>query len=234
MSRTQPARGKAKRVGRWLLRIFSLVMLGALGLALWAWWMVESTPAYWFPPIKPTERVAQQAAAFEKWLPERFSEVRPYGEPWQIAIETDAVNEWLAARMGKWAANQGIGLPEQLEGTVFTLHGGRLIVAGMLNQDGKQRVVSAAFKAYNGEAGDVAELRLDGMYVGKLRVPLEAVLDLGERFDDPEKVRRIRAVHEQVERVTLDFELDEVRRVQITNVALQEGKVVLTCRTVLR
>lgn len=225
---------KLKRTAKWAMRLFSLVSLIALLLALRAWWLVESTPDYYFPPNPPTEQVADRAAAFEQWLPSQFSKQRPYDQPWQIEIEVEDVNEWLAARFEKWALNQGWGMPEGLGGVMFTLQDDRMLAAGQIDQDGQQRVVSVAFKAHNGAPGEVAELRMDALYLGKLKVPLETVLDLGEKVADPQRVRDIREVHEQVKTIPLSFELDRIRLLEITNVAPQETKVTLTCRTVRR
>ncbi len=197
----------------------AVVLVALLLGGAWLWVRQRSfaTPGYWRPVNAPREQIAATAEQFERWMATQFTQHRPVGSTWSIAIDQRRVNEWLAARGRRWAANQHLDLPSQLGAVMVAFAPGRLILAGAFDTAGGRRIVSAIYEPK--ARTRPVELALTGTRVGTLALPPAALAVVAE-------------LTEPVRSPRLAVPLGDGRVVEVIAVELREGEVLLNCRMV--
>lgn len=221
-----------------LLSILGLVAAVLLGLAIAVavvYRRATTTPDYWQVVNLAEPTVARDAAAFEQWLSSEFTQHRPNVETWQIELEADDVNRWLATRLPGWAANQGFELPGWLGHPMVAIQPDRFIVAGQVQQDDQSHIVSLTYQPTTPPHEQPIAMELTGVYVGRQRIAdnVDELIELIETFVDVSKFdqRQLDDLRGRVQTVTLAGDLGDGRRVEVIGIDLRPGKMLLTCRT---
>jgi len=225
-----------KKIALWMLAVLVLVIVGVAITGTVVYRRAVATPDYWQVVDLSHTDVAPEAAAFEQWATSTATKHRAYGEPWQVEIAAEDMNRWLAMRLPGWAANQGFELPDWLEHPMVAFADGRVYVAGRINHDDQQHVVSMAYEP-TGTAGDQPVImELVGVYVGKLRVA-ESFGELADLIDtlvglsefDRQQVADLRG---RLQRIALANDLGDGRAVEVIGIEVGDDTLTLTCRTV--
>lgn len=112
-------------------------VLGGVIAAWWAWTQFNATPDYWQVIDETDPDVAERAADFETWISNALTAVREDDGVWQMRIEQQRVNEWLATRLWDWEANQDFDLPDWLTHPMVAFREQQVIAAAevMLPED---------------------------------------------------------------------------------------------------
>lgn len=231
----------SRRVKR-VLGVLLLLLVGLIGAAVvWGWSAWRKTPEYWqvidAPPVSPRRaELAQRAERFEYWVVERFGQVREDAGLWQIELDQQEINLWLATRLPQWLANQKIQMPDWLHDPMVVVQSGRVIVAAQMRTEALDKVVSLEYEPRTGESG-VVELGLQQVRGGNLPLPYEQVMDAAQSQIDSENQQRVaefNLLRDKLRAVPLRRELDDGRTIEVLEVRAEPGKLTLTCRTLLR
>lgn len=224
-----------KRTRRWLIAIPLVLLALLLAAAGWASRLWHATPDYWHVVEATGEPVEREAEQFERWMVERMHRVRPDARPWQLQLDAEQINRWLATRLPPWAANQGLEPPEWLAHPMVAINGGRLIAAAEVDAPEFQHIVSIAYVPRVGEGG-VVELAVDRVYIGRLPLPYDAAMDRAAaniEADDAEQRQRFEELRQALHTIDLTIDLDDGRRVDVIGLEAAGGRLTLRCRTYL-
>lgn len=97
-------------------RFTSLVLFGAVVLALAAFVLLRRTPTWFAPPPRNDPGAVATGERLESAVIEQFTRVRPEEEPtWAIACRDEAANAWLATRLPRWIEHLGAADPGALQ-----------------------------------------------------------------------------------------------------------------------
>lgn len=229
----------AKRVVKRMLIVVPLVViLAIIGTVVWGWTQWRATPEYWqvveaepgSPAMVEVERRADQ---FEFWIVERLQQVREDDGPWQMVLEQNQINEWIATRLRSWLVNQKMRMPDWLHHPMVAVRPGRIILAGDMRTEMVNKVVSLEYVPRSNARG-IVDLRLDHVRGGKLPLPYEQVMDSAAGQidpDDQQQIEQFQEIRERLKTIPLAHELDDGRRVEVLEVRAEQGKLTLTCRT---
>ena len=152
-----------------------------------------------------------------------------------MELTEDQANAWLAARLPMWLANQGVDqqVLDAIPQVMAQVTEGRVELAAELRLNGTTQIIRLAYRprpptGTPGVEGEPIHLDLDGVYAGRLPVPMDALIaqlrqHIGER-DADETAAAVRSIE-------LDIPVDDGRRMTVIDVQLTDGRAVLTCRT---
>lgn len=227
-------RGSLRRFARRLVMAIVLlcVATGAAG-----WLMARAEPEYWREVDRNDPAVVQRAEAFEQELERELGRIRPQETSWELTLEQEELREWVATRMPEWLKDKGVqqDLPPWLDQPMVVFEDDKLVVAGRVSFKGCSQIISVQLEPVTGPGGEV-ELRLAGAKAGRLPLPSGALLDkLVAHYGsvDAAQAAAIRKVKKDLEHMPLPVvDLSDGRKVEITNIHLRSGVVVLECRTV--
>jgi len=187
---------------------------------LWLWGMWRAEPDYWQTVDANAPNVARTAAQFETWVAERFTARHRDGDSWRIELGQRRINEWLATRARRWAANQQVEIPAQVREVIVAIRPDEVILAGRINYGPASQVLSLIGRPTRPNEDDVLHAAVVGARVGKVPVPVTWAFD---QIPTNEGLKR-------TYRLTLP--LGDGRVVEVVDAKLADGRVVLTCRTV--
>ncbi len=226
------------------LRLFwriltSLFVLAALGAGV-LWLMANSAPSWYAPPDPADEQVAELAESVEYQLVERFHKIRPESEPWTVRIREGQINAWLASRMPEWIAHdqsfdwpEGLGTPQ----VHFSEEGVSLAVAAHLQDTERVLVTRLTPEIVDGRL----RFSVDRMGIGNLRLPghsIDKLIGLINRISsgaalDANAAEGLADILAGEQDFDSHVDLADGRRVEIIDLALSDGVLDLTSRTVM-
>ena len=231
-----------KRKQTWTVCIVSalaLCTLTTLGILLFADRVISTRPAWWSPPDAGQARTVAIAERFERRVSDELTALRDEEERWTITLTDDEVASWIASRLPVWLEAEGVRWP--LTGRPFDLdfQEGRVLVGmpmtGKWQRRAERVVVAELGLGVTGEGGLV--VRLDGITLGQLPLPdawakghLEAAASRAAL--DPWTVDAVMTGEAALREASLP--IDGHRVVRVEAIALDEGALTLTCRTLPR
>ena len=213
----------AKRTLRtWLMLGFGAVLVAGLlvgGMGLWLW---RSTPAYWSPADGGDPKVQRSAEKFENKFLNTVHE-KNRGD-WSVTLHEKQVNQWLAARLPQWLANQNHPLAHQkMPRMMVACFEDRLELAFDARAHGFNQIFRLVYRPHN-EPNRTSRLKLSGVYGGRLPLPRDRVLAwLSERGHE-NTARRL-------EDLELTATLSDGRTVRVVNLDLMSDQAELQCVT---
>lgn len=221
------AEGKRKsRRGLWIALAAFLFLVS---LPLVAWLLLRTPPSYWKPPDPASPQVVRSAQEVEGFVTSQTTAVRPQSDTWAIELKEEQVNAWLAARLPQWLENQQVDAPikEMFPRVMVRFAPGGVELAAQVLSEGRPQVVSVAFEPLTPGEGKPVKIKLAAVYVGRLRLPAEQVLNLvasslGEKGDALGPIR---------EGIELRLPLADNREVHVVGVEMHKGRLVLVCVT---
>lgn len=197
----------------WLTRalIGLLALVSVLGVALW---LAAGAAPDWYAPPMNDPALEAMAEATERRVLGELSDAHPSGQDWTLTLTQDEASAWLNVRLPMWAANQGIELPDGLDGWCASFKPGRLS-AGVTRRAGDRRWVFTA--TCTPRDGNLP--REPSMTLGLLPLP-RWVLD-----------RAARNSVSRADTMPAHLDLGDGRRVRVKQVQVRTGDVVLTLVT---
>ena len=203
-------------------------------LLLAVWLLATGKPSY-YRPVDPQDAVAREhAAQLEQSLASQATRVRPVeAETWQMQVDQDQVNQWLATRLPQWLANQGVDTAElgAFNNLMVGFVDGNVELAAEARAIGLDSVLRLIYQPRDNGPQQPMTLELTGIASGHLPLPKQTVLDqLVERTPEPQRPQMIEA-RRMIEALDLSLPLQDGRLVSIVAMDFNETGVLLTCRT---
>lgn len=222
---------RLKRVFRIIRYTFTALTVLVLLLVLWAWWRWNTQPSYWHVTEPGGQQTAEQAERFEFWVTSQATAVRDGDGRWSADVEVQQINQWLVERSKQWLANQHIAYPDWLSDPMVALEPNRLIVAGHVQRDDFDNILSLVYEPIPARGDVPAMLDLTEIRVGSLGIPADMVLDKVLRGYSPDDAAKIQRA---IQHVTLQFPVDGGRELTIEQLHIDApaGTVTVDCRTV--
>ncbi len=224
------------RLGRWVVRVLVLVVVLVPTTAAVAWYLASAEPEYWSQVELTDPEVHRRAGLLEEKLEQALCFPRPPQMEWVLEFEQDELREWMAVRMPEWLQEHGVqqSLPSWLEQPMVVFKKDTLVVAGRVKHNKLSRVMSVEFKAVSGPDGKV-ELKVAGAAAGRLSLPQDLFDALVERTGSVDAAQEyaVGKAQEEIKSMALPvIELADGRKVQVTDIKLSSGRVLLVCRTI--
>jgi hypothetical protein len=224
---------KSKRIVFWTILGGAMLLAGA---GTGGWWLVRAAPRYWTTVNAGDPEIRQRAAAVESFVSTQTTHVRPDMERWSIELTQDQVNAWLATRLPMWLANQGVeqSVIEFVPSVLVHVGDEKVEFAAELKLNGKTQIVQFVYRAADGEGPEPVRLTLEGVYAGRLPLPVDWTIEqIKQRLSarGREAADQLRSLLESIDLV---LKLDDGRMVKVVDMALRDGKAILTCQTDLR
>lgn len=227
-----------RKIG-WIAAAAAAVLLSA-GAVLWR--MTWLPPAWW-SPLNPVDVQAQaMAESVEYGLVEQAQKVRPEAEaPWAVRVKQEQINAWLASRLPQWLAHErDLVWPEQVSSPQVRIEPEGMTIGVGIEREGwrgEKRFVSARFLP-RVEEGKLM-VTLGGVSVGRVTLPGAPATALLKQLEaaapnatwNREAVSRVVAMLTGGEGIEAMFRLEDGRLVELTDVELEEGAIVMHCVT---
>ena len=152
---------------------------------------------------------------------EEFHKIRSEDDTWRLRISDEALNAWLSGRLEGWLTHdQEIKIPEELQGLQVHATPSGLWVAALVEIDGAApRPI--AVKLWITIKDGIAVVSPKSIRLGKVPPPLSIFEQLIKESQ-----------HKARDFVSIISLMDD-REVHIREIVLEEGALVLTCRTYL-
>lgn len=230
------ARLRARLASRRRLVIGALAAIGAVTAALiLAATLARRAPSWWRSAATDPAAGADLAERVERAVASRIHKWEASAEPWTIAITQEQANAWLAVRAPKWAANRAAPADKTAMPEARVRFEAGAIVIGLRNP-GSHYIITARLTP-SIAAGGALRASLRSVRAGALPVSAAVVEraagSLSENLQrDPDAARALAAITGDAPllkdaRITLE----DGRRVTLRGIAVEEGRLVLTCAT---
>ena len=227
-----PAQGQRRKSSslRFFIAVMLLGVLFAFGVGLVLSFM---TPGWYAPPAAADASASELAQAAEFRLVEEFQKIREPGTPWKLRIPDQAVNAWLGVRLESWLAHDDRpAWPDFMSAPqVHTTTAGVYIAVGF-----NASVVGLRIEPVITNGSLLLMVR--GGLLGRLPLPSPpaALLDrLKEAAGSGDEAAALATAHLlDGQGIATSLQLVDGRRVQIDEITLDEGAMILTARTMLR
>lgn len=184
-------------------------------------WVSLQPPAWYAPPDFTDPEVAKLADRAEYRLNEEFHKIRPEEEVWRVRMNDDVMNAWLSGRLEGWLTHdQEMTLPAEIhEPQVHLTRGGIWTYAQVEISQGSPRPLGIKWWVWVDE--DNVLIEPIGVRIGNLPLPMAL-------FET-----QIQKLREEVTNVRAEIPLLDDRIVEVQHISLENGALVLTCRTTL-
>jgi hypothetical protein len=215
-----------------------LALAGLLTLAIGVgWWLAEQPPTWWSEVDAGSAEVERTSRAVENWAVSTMTRAYPDGERWAVTLTEEDANAWLAVRLPMWVISERGSWPEGIRRVRVRFHDGRIVLGADIRESdaGEPRVVAAALRLELDRDG-MADLSVDWTQINRLKLPgALGVNRLGEWLDgageDAIASQLSALIRGELEADTLDWRLEDGRRVTVHAVRVESGRVHLTCST---
>ncbi|MDP6693004.1 MAG: hypothetical protein QF444_01650 [Phycisphaerales bacterium] len=184
-------------------------------------WISWQSPSWYSPPDFSNPKVAKLADRAEYRFNEELHQLRPETEVWRIRIGDDAMNAWLSGRLEGWLTHdQYIELPPEIHNPqIHVTDLGLWTYAEVEITDGSTpRPLGIKWWIWVDDGNLFVEPI--AVRLGKLPIPIMLFEKL---ISELREVADIKAV----------IPLLDDRTVEVQHIALENGAIVLTCRTKL-
>jgi hypothetical protein len=207
-------------VKRLFLSLVIAIAVIAITTGILAWVSLQP-PAWYAPPDFTDPEVAKLADRAEYRLNEEFHKIRPEEEVWRVRMNDDVMNAWLSGRLEGWLTHdQEMTLPAEIhEPQVHLTRGGIWTYAQVEISQGSPRPLGIKWWVWVDE--DNVLIEPIGVRIGNLPLPMAL-------FET-----QIQKLREEVTNVRAEIPLLDDRIVEVQHIALENGALVLTCRTTL-
>jgi hypothetical protein len=184
------------------------------------WWMLTSKPDYWHVLDGKNAEIRTAGERVEQTVSSLVTRVRPTGQTWQLPLSNQNINHWLAARMPNWLANQNVDpdIIAALRRAQVHCEEGRLFLAVQPNLGAISPVVELMLVPRVADSGAV-ELYVASARAGSFDVPLDTII---QKFAGNRSFPR---------ELKLEVPLKDGREVQVVDMGLTQGAMMLTCTT---
>ena len=237
--RSKRRRGRVSRVAYACRVLLAFAILGGVG-ALVLWQLTWVPPLQYRPPAADDAEVIALAEKVEYRLIEEAQKIREPEDTWTLRVREQQVNAWLATRLAEWIAHeQDIKLPRSVRRPqiAFDADGMRVFMEVVLPDSDRPRVLTADILPRVDEAG--LWLMVDRVSFGMIPMrgkPIERIGRLIEQLapegsiDRPAMERAMDLLSGKTP-VASDITLADGRNVEIIGLALANGYVDVTSRT---
>ncbi len=247
-------RGLPYRLGRFTARClrprrWSVRRLAVLGLLLLAasitlllvrgWSLASQTPQWWLAAGVLDESLAPtRAEGVERGVTAALYSHRSGSEPWTVELRGEDANAWLRERLPRWLANRGQRWPEHISPPRIKLDAGEITlgVAVRSGMTGAQRIVGITFRPKLDHQGRLraADARA---HIGRTSLPGAGGAGgkwtswLPEEWTEGKNADWILSALAGTQPLLEDssIALDDGRTVSIVELAVEEGRLRLTC-----
>lgn len=232
---------------KWFLKriLIAFLVLAVIVVAggAWLWRQSRVAPAWYAPPDPTNQEVVALAEKVEYGIVETFHKLRPAGEPWTVRIREEQINAWLSARMPEWIAHdETLAWPSELSVPQVHIGPEGLDLAVEFSAGDRTHVVVTRVDPRI-EGGHI-HLEMDRVGVGRVAVPGAPATKMMEILDRLAPGGVIDgAVGEQIVGLfqsgdgagdgAARFDLADGRRVELLGLALTEGAMDITSRTLV-
>lgn len=210
-----------------------VVLLGVLFAFLVGLTLSFMSPSWYDPPSTDDAPAVALAQAAEFRLMEEFQKIREPGTPWKLRVPDDAVNAWLAIRLEAWLSHDDRPVwPDFMSAPqIHTTPGGIYVAVGF-----NASVVGLRIEPVIKD--DAVVVVMQGGLLGRLPLPAPpaAFLDRIRRAAGEGDEAATLAITHLLDAQSMPavLELVDGRTVQIDDVVLDDGAMILTARTMLR
>jgi hypothetical protein len=219
MNEVQPTRPR-RRWGLWIAASLALILVLVLVVSGWLW---SSAPAYWAPRSGDDPMVQSNARKFENAMI-NTAHRKPTGD-WSVTITQEQMNQWLAARLPQWLANQNHPLAtDPLPDIMVAFFDDRLELAFDAKKLGYEQIFRLVYTPTSAQDDQTVQLILGGVYGGRLPLPKDQAL---KRLAE----QSTQETADGLARINLASKLADGRHIRVLAVQMHDGKVVLKCRT---
>ena len=135
-------RGRRTSRVRRFLKLFAIGTVSIIVIGLVALWLAFQRIPDWYRPVALTEAVAQEAQRTFTNFTDTVSDRIVEGEPFDVTIEQDAVNTWLAAAPELRAERRRVS-PERLRDPAVAFEPGRIRIGAHINHNGWETIAGA-------------------------------------------------------------------------------------------
>lgn len=234
------------RATKWAMLLF---VLGLVVVIAGGFYLLRRPPSYWQVVDASDPKVQQQADAMFNRVMDEATQVRQAQQEWELELQQDEINAWLATRSKQWMANQGydrelsqrlenIGLPGELatnfRNLMINIEGDTVSVAAEVVYDGYAQVVSVDLERQTLPDGS-ATLTMGSIKGGSLPLPMEKLQRAAQKeFGSVEaaKAEATRRAATKIRQANIVLPLDEHRQVKVNDLKLEGGRAVLVCQTI--
>lgn len=232
------------RPRRWSVR--RLVVVGLLLLAasftlllVRGWSLASQTPQWWHAAGELDESlVPLRAEGVERGVTAALYSHRPGNEPWTVELRGEDANAWLRERLPRWLANRGERWPEHISPPRIKLDAGKITlgVAVRSGITGTQRIVGITFRPQLDQQGRLSASDARA-HIGRTSLPGAGGAGgkwtswLPEEWTKGEKADWILSALAGSQPLLEDssIALDDGRTVRLIGLAVEEGRLRLTC-----
>lgn len=226
-----------------LVAVVFVILVGAAGYLVITR-EVSRSPDWWRPPSSTDPATLESARAVENGVTTVLHQQRPDDAAWTMLLTESDVNAWLAARLKNWVRNQRDDFvwPSEVKEVLIHLEPGVLRVGIEIERRGAVIICSASLTPRVDEDGSLW-ISATAFHIGTLPVPARWALRAAESplrevmptsiGDSPESGSILSALlgagalsREPVLR------LSDGRRVRIVEIRVEEGRLLVTCRSV--
>jgi hypothetical protein len=232
-----------------------IVALAVGGISLLS--MTRETPAWWRPATFTDTQSYIAAQNLENGVATLLTSARPPNEggdptkPWTVGLRSAEANAWLNTRLQKWLESQnGVKFrwPSELEELRVEFSDQRIYVGARIRSAGQEQILTAVL---------APEFRADGslwlpaevVTLGRLSVPAkwvlgkrgggpvgEAVTNVPESIAELPQTRVVLSAFAGENAVMLEptIRLGDGRRVRVLGLSAKDGRLLITCQTVIR
>lgn len=234
------------RAVKWAMLLF---VLGLVVVIAGGFYLLRRPPSYWQVVDTSDPKVQQQADQVFNRVMDQASRVREPQQQWQLELQQDEINAWLATRSKQWMANQGydrqlserlenIGLPGELatnfRNLMVNIEGDTVSVAAEVVYDGYAQVVSVDLERQTLPDG-TATLTMGPIKGGSLPLPMEKLRRAAQKeFGSVEaaKTEAARRAATKIRQANIVVPLDKHRQVKVNDLKFEGGRAVLVCQTI--
>ncbi len=206
----------------------TIIVAGSL-LGVIAFLRASALPEWWHPPDPGDPAVVARAEDFEARLVEQSHKVRP-DQDWSVSIPQDAINAWLAVRLGPWIKSRGDEWrpPDWAKTVQIQLEEGRIALAARGTDN--DRVLGVIVEPSLDMHGALWT-RARAATVGTLELPAGLVADsIPLAGSDVERARAVLGGEAPASR-TPELRLADGRVVRLVGLRIIRGALVLKLRT---
>lgn len=140
-------------------------------LCVFLWLLIAHVPSWYRPPYVPESRYAEVRNGMLDVVSD-FGDRLVDGEPFEVVLTDRQLSEWIAVRGELWPESDE-WIPPFIRGPMVAFRPGRIILAGRLEKDGWQVVVSGELRVVVGEKS--VSVRLEQVAGGSCPVPVATV-----------------------------------------------------------
>jgi hypothetical protein len=165
-----------RRVWRWTARIGLVAALAAPLVLAGLWLAVRHIPGWYRPPrLEGVElrRAQMDATDTFEWISARMVA----GQPFDVVLRNESINEWLVAAPAAWLDVPG-ALPPEIRGVAVRLREGGLSLGIQYADERFEAIVSLDAGLRLTEDGRSLVIRPDGVRVGAVQVPFALITAL--------------------------------------------------------